>query len=288
MPENIGRFEILSEIGKGDFACVYKASDPDSGQTIALKVLQAQLPPEQTAALIQQVLAEAEATKVLSSHNIAVLYGAGEIDGKLCAATEYVQGKSIAGMLAQRDTFSIWDLLDVARQTCQGLDHAHTRQVVHYTLEPAKVLVTWDGTVKILGFGISSMGAYAAQASGRVPETLRYMSPEQLQGEPIDARSNLFSLGVILYEMVTSRKAFGGEDADQVRQEIAVGMPVTPAQINSKIQPGLNEVIMRALSKSPEQRYQAGLQGKHSKGGSPQENAAGGGAPRGRCLKRAS
>jgi serine/threonine protein kinase len=259
MPENIGRFEILSEIGKGDFACVYKASDPDSGQTIALKVLQAQLPPEQTAALIQQVLAEAEATKVLSSHNIAVLYGAGEIDGKLCAATEYVQGKSIAGMLAQRDTFSIWDLLDVARQTCQGLDHAHTRQVVHYTLEPAKVLVTWDGTVKILGFGISSMGAYAAQASGRVPETLRYMSPEQLQGEPIDARSNLFSLGVILYEMVTSRKAFGGEDADQVRQEIAVGMPVTPAQINSKIQPGLNEVIMRALSKSPEQRYQAGL-----------------------------
>jgi eukaryotic-like serine/threonine-protein kinase len=186
MPDHIGRFEILSEIGSGEFACVYKASDPDNGQTVALKVLQPNLPPEQTAALIETVLAEAETTKVLSSHNIAVLYGAGEIEGRLCAATEYIQGKSIAGMLLQGDTFSMWDLLDVARQTCQGLDHAHARKVVHYTLEPAKVLVTWDGTVKLLGFGISSMGAYSAQATGPVPETLRYMSPEQLQGEPLD------------------------------------------------------------------------------------------------------
>ena len=258
MPENIGRFEILSEIAHSDSARVYKASDPESGQTIALKVLQADLPAEETAALVQAVLAEAETTKVLSSHNLAVLYGAGEIDGKFCAATEYVQGKSVAGMLAQHDSFSIWDLLDVARQACQGLDHAHARKVVHYTLEPAKVLVTWDGTVKILGFGISSMGARAAQASGKVPETLRYMPPEQLQGEPLDARSNLFSLGAILYEMVTNRKAFGGDNADQVRQEIMVGMPVAPAQINSKIHPGLSELIMKALSKSPDQRYQSG------------------------------
>ena len=258
MPENIGRFEILSEIAHSDSARVYKASDPESGLTIALKVLQADLPAEETAALVQAVLAEAEATKVLSSHNLAVLYGAGEIDGKFCAATEYVQGKSVAGMLAQHDSFSIWDLLDVARQACQGLDHAHARKVVHYTLEPAKVLVTWDGTVKILGFGISSMGARAAQASGKVPETLRYMPPEQLQGEPLDARSNLFSLGAILYEMVTNRKAFGGDNADQVRQEIMVGMPVAPAQINSKIHPGLSELIMKALSKSPDQRYQSG------------------------------
>ena len=258
MPENIGRFEILSEIAHSDSARVYKASDPETGQTIALKVLQADLPAEETAALVQAVLAEAETTKVLSSHNLAVLYGAGEIDGKFCAATEYVQGKSVAGMLAQHDSFSIWDLLDVARQACQGLDHAHARKVVHCTLEPAKVLVTWDGTVKILGFGISSMGARAAQASGKVPETLRYMPPEQLQGEPLDARSNLFSLGAILYEMVTNRKAFGGDNADQVRQEIMVGMPVAPAQINSKIHPGLSELIMKALSKSPDQRYQSG------------------------------
>src|SRR5579863_10397390 len=140
MPENIGRFEILSEIAHSDSARVYKASDPESGQTVALKVLQADMRSEDAAALVQRVLEEAETTKVLSSHNIALLYGAGEIDGQFCAATEYVQGKSIAGMLAQNDAFSIWDLLDVARQACQGFDHAHTRNVVHHSLEPAKIL----------------------------------------------------------------------------------------------------------------------------------------------------
>jgi len=259
MPQNIGRFEILSEIASGDFARVYKATDPDSNQTIALKVLQAQLPADQNAQLIQEVLAEADTTKSLSSQNIAVLYGAGEIDGQLCAATEYVQGKSVAGMLAQGDTFSMWDLMDIARQACQGLDHAHARKAVHCTLEPSKLLVTWDGTVKILGFGISRMGSFAAHVAGPVPETLRYMSPEQLQGQEMDARSNLFSLGAILYEMVTSRKAFSGSDADQVRQEIMMGTPTAPAHLTPRLQPGLNEVIMRALAKSPEHRYQSGI-----------------------------
>jgi serine/threonine-protein kinase len=258
MPENIGRFEILSEIAHSDSAHVYKASDPESGQTVALKVLDVSSSSEQSAALVQRVLTEAESTKVLSSHNIAVLYGAGEIDGKFCAATDYVQGKSIAGMLSQHESFSIWDLLDVARQACQALDHAHARKVVHSSLEPAKVLVTWDGTVKILGFGISTMGASAARASGKVPEILRYMSPEQVRGEALDGRSNLFTLGAILYEMVTDRKAFGGDNAEQVRQEIEVGMPVAPAQIHSKLQPGLSELIMKALAKSPDQRYQSG------------------------------
>src|SRR5579872_5851226 len=166
MPDRSGRFEIVSEIAQSASASVYKASDPESGQTVALKVLRPGLSPEQAAQLEQRVLEEAETTKALSSHNIALLYGAGEIDGQFCAAMEYVQGKSIASMLAQQENFSIWDLLDIIRQTCQGLDHAHTRKVLHYTLEPAKVLVTWDGTVKLLGFGISSMGAFAAQASG--------------------------------------------------------------------------------------------------------------------------
>ena len=207
---------------------------------------------------MERVLEEADTTKPLSSHNIALLYGAGDIEGYFCAAMEYVQGKSIANMLSRQEGFSVWDLQDIARQTCQGLDHAHAHKVVHYSLEPGKILVSWDGTVKILGFGISAMGAWAAQAPGTAPETLHYMSPEQLRGEPLDARSNLFSLGAILYEMVTGRKAFGAEDADQLRQEIMVGMPAAPAQVISKIHPALSEVIMKALAKLPEQRYQSG------------------------------
>ena len=119
-------------------------------------------------------------------------------------------------------------------------------------------MVSWDGTVKILGFGISTMGAGAAQAAGKAPEVLHYMSPEQLRGDPVDARSNLFSLGAILYEMVTERKAFEGEDADQVRQQILEQMPAAPDKINRKVHPALSEVIMRALSKAPEARYQSG------------------------------
>ena len=252
MSNKIGRFEILSEIAHSDISSVYKATDPESGQTVALKTVKLEPLGEQAATLVKNLLAEADTTKPLSSHNIALLYGAGDIEGYFCAATEYVQGKSIANMLSRQEGFSVWDLQDIARQSCQGLDHAHARKVVHYSLEPGKILVSWDGTVKILGFGISAMGAWAAQATGNAPETLHYMSPEQLRGEPLDARSNLFSLGAILYEMVTGRKAFGAEDADQLRQEIMVGMPAV-AQIISKINPELSEVIMKALAKLPEQ-----------------------------------
>jgi hypothetical protein len=138
------------------------------------------------------------------------------------------------------------------------LDHAHSHNVFHYSLEPAKIMVTWDGTVKVLGFGISAMGAPASQASGAPPDALHYMSPEQLRGDPIDARSNVFSLGAILYEMVTERKAFTGDDADQVRQSILEMTPVAPDQINRKTHPVLSQVIMKALAKAPEERYQSG------------------------------
>jgi serine/threonine protein kinase len=255
MAEKIGRFEILGEISRGPMACVYKASDTESGQVVALKTVRLQDLGDQAPVWVQRVLEEAENTKAVNSPNIVLLYGAGDIGDHFCAAVEYVQGNSIANMLARQEHFSIWDLQDIARQTCQGLDHAHARRIVHYSLEPAKIMVSWEGTVKILGLGISQMGAGLAYASGMPPAVLHYMSPEQVRGETLDARSNIFTLGAILYEMVTDRKAFGGEDAEQVRQEILNGMPVPPAMILSKIVPGLSEVIMRALSKIPEQRY---------------------------------
>src|SRR3984893_6337430 len=258
MANKIGRFEILSEITHSEIGAVYKAADPDSGQTIALKTIQLQALGDQASVLVDHILQEAESTKPLNSHNIALLYGVEEIDGQFCAAMEYVQGNSIGTMLARKEGFSIWDLQDIARQTCQGLDHAHSHQVVHYSLEPAKIMVTWDGTVKILSFGISSMGAFTCQASGDAPDVLHYVSPEQLRGDPVDARSNVFSLGAILYEMVTETKAFAGGDADQVRHAIVEVTPIDPAQLNRKIHPVLSEVIMKALSKAPEDRYQSG------------------------------
>jgi serine/threonine-protein kinase len=258
MANKIGRFEILSEITHSEIGAVYKAADPESGQTIALKTIQLQMLEEQADVLMQHILQEAAGTSPLGSHNIAQLFGVEQIDTQCVAAMEYVQGNSIGTMLARKEGFSIWDLQDIARQTCQGLDHAHSHNVVHYSLEPAKIMVTWDGTVKVLSFGISCMGAFTCQASGKAPDVLHYVSPEQLRGDPVDGRSNIFSLGAILYEMVTETKAFAGEDADQVRHGIVESTPVAPAQINPKIHPVLSEVIMKALSKAPEDRYQSG------------------------------
>jgi eukaryotic-like serine/threonine-protein kinase len=258
MSNKIGRFEIINEIARSEIGCTYKASDTESGHTVALKTINLELLGDQAEALVQRIVDEAETSKALSSQNIAVLYGAGDIDGKLCAAMDYVQGNSIATMLARKEGFSIWDLQDITRQTCQGLDHARVHKVVHYSLEPAKIMVQWDGTVKILSFGISGMGAYAVLATGKSPEVLHYLSPEQLRGDPMDTRSNLFTLGAILYEMVTERKAFDAEDADQLRQQILEHMPVAPDQINPKIHPAMSEVIMKVLSKAPEGRYASG------------------------------
>jgi serine/threonine protein kinase len=258
MSNKIGRFEILSELHHSDNSVIYKATDPESGQTVALKTIQLAPLGEQAATLVQTLLAESEASKSLNSPNVALLYGAGEMDGRFCASLEYVQGNSVATMLARKEGFSIWDLQDIARQSSQGLDHAHAKNIFHYTLEPAKIMVSWDGTVKILGFGISAMGAFAAQATGKPPQTLYYMSPEQLRGDPLDARSSFFSLGAILYEMVTERKAFDGKDADEVRQAILEGTPVALSHVKGKVHPVLSEVIMKALAKAPEDRYQSG------------------------------
>src|SRR5439155_4567587 len=143
------------------------------------------------------------------------------------------------------------------RQVCQALDHAHGHNVVHQSLEPAKIMVQWDGLVKVLGFGIPSMSAHSDEATS-APETLHYASPEQLRGEACDHRSALFSLGAILYEMATEQKAFAGETSDQVRTAVLEATPPLPHRLKANVNPGLSNLIMKALAKSPDERHQAG------------------------------
>src|SRR6202167_5118130 len=257
MSTKIGHFEILSELSKSATGAVYKANDPETSQTVALKAIQLSAFGEQSAALEKCLLAEAETTKVLSNPNLTTVSGAGVIEGQFCAAMEYIQGNSVATMLARKEGFSIWDLLDIGRQVCSGLDHAQSHNVFHYSLEPAKIMCGWDGTVRILGYGVSSVGKFAAQIEG-VPLILHYMSPEQVRGETIDARSNLFSLGALLYEMVTDHKAFDGADAETVRSAILEGAPAPPKSIKCKVHPVLNDLIVKALAKDPAARYQNG------------------------------
>ena len=258
MSTKIGPFEILSELAKSSTGAVYKANDPESAQTVALKAIQLSAFGEAAADLQAALLAEAEKTKVLSSSNITPVFGAGEIDGLFCAAMEYVQGNSIATMLARKEGFSIWDLLDIGRQLCGGLDHAASHNVVHYSLEPAKIMCGWDGTVKILSYGLSSVGNFLQHVTEGLPPVLHYMSPEQMQGQPADARSNLFSLGAIFYEMVTEHKAFDGDGIESLRQCVVQSTPVPPIQLNAKVNPLLSDLIMKTLAKDPAQRYASG------------------------------
>jgi len=258
MSTKIGHFEILSELAKAPASTVYKANDPEGNQTIALKAIQLSAYGEGAEALEHALLAEAESTKALSSPNVGKVFGAGEIEGQFCAAMEYVQGNSIATMLARKEGFSIWDLLDIGRQLCNGFDHASSHKLVHYSLEPAKIMCGWDGTVKILSFGVSSVGNFSQHLTEGVPSFLHYMSPEQVRGDATDGRSNLYSLGAMFYEMVTERKAFDREDAKSLRQSILESTPVAPLHVNPKIHPLLSNLIMKTLAKDPAERYQSG------------------------------
>jgi serine/threonine protein kinase len=257
MPDKIGRFELVSTLAQSPVATIYKALDTDNQQTVALKVVKLSTVKD-GAALLKSVLEEADQAKPLSSHNIAVLYGVGDEDGQLLAATEYVQGNSIATTLARNEGFSIWDLQDIARQVCHALDHAAGHKVIHQSLEPEKLMVQWDGQAKMLGYGISRMSSHAAENSGAVPKVLHYASPEQVRGEACDHRSVLFSLGAILYEMATEQKAFPGETVEQVQQAILVSQPPLPVRLKPKVNPVLSDLIMKVLAKSPEERYQSG------------------------------
>ncbi len=251
-----GRFDIQSEISNSETGLVYKATDTETNQTVALKTQSLAPLGERAAAFVATLIAEGERTRDLANQNIALLYGAGESEGQFCAAMEYIQGNSIATMLARKEGFSIWDLVDITRQICSGLDYAASKGVVHHSLEPAKIMVQWDGLVKILGYGISNMSLIQAEAGGGLGRLLPYCSPEQVRGDAMDVRSNLFTWGAILYEMVTGRKAFDATEWEALAAQVLNEMPPVPSLVNPRIQPGVSDLIMKALAKDPAARYQ--------------------------------
>jgi serine/threonine-protein kinase len=210
----IGRFEILSEVAHSEQSSVYRATDSSNNRPVALKAFNLDLAGDDRPNLVKRLIQEAESTRNLSHQNIVLLYGAGEIDGRFCVATEYVEGFSIAANLAKGERFTVWDMLDISRQVCNGLDHAHNHGVVHRRLQPANVLIQWDGTVKILGFGIAGMWS-EEDSPGLLSSASYYASPEQVRGQSLHTRSNLFSWGAILYEMATGTKPFNGADVEE-------------------------------------------------------------------------
>ncbi len=258
MATMFGRFEIQSELSNSDTALIYKALDLKTEQVVVLKTQSLERLGDAKDAFVTALLNEGESARTLANQNIVPLFGAGEIDNQFCAAMEYIQGNSIATMLSHDEGFSIWDLIDISRQVCAALEHAAAKGVTHSSLEPAKIMVQWDGMVKVLGYGISNMSLINAESGQGLGRLMPYCSPEQIRGEGIDLRSNLFTLGTILYEMVAGRKAFDAADPVELVQQIENGMPQVPASLNGKVHPVISALIMKALAKDPAERYQTG------------------------------
>ena len=255
-----GRYEIVGEVGRGAMGVVYKAVDPVIGRTVAVKTIR--LSEAGTGLSRPELLArfqtEARAAGLLTHPNIVVVYDAGEEDGLYYITMELVEGKSVQALLDEGQKFSLPRVLRIMDQTCSALQFAHDRNVVHRDIKPANLMLTPDDTVKVTDFGtakILQMGT--VQQTTHVMGTPSYMSPEQVKGRPVDGRSDIFSLGVMLYEMVTGEKPFPGQNITTVIYKIVNEDPTPPRQLDPSIHPGISTVIMKALLKEPEERYQS-------------------------------
>ena len=254
-----GRYEILGELGRGAMGVVYKATDPVIGRPVAVKTIR--LSEEGTGLSRPELLArfqtEARAAGLLTHPNIVVVYDAGEENGLYYITMELVEGKSLQALLDSGHHFPTSRVLRIMEQTCSALQFAHERSIVHRDIKPANLMLTADDTVKVTDFGTAKILQFGTvQQTTHVMGTPSYMSPEQVKGRPVDGRSDIFSLGVMLYEMLTGEKPFPGQSITTVIYKIVNEDPVPPRQLNPSIHPGLNSIAMRALAKEPEVRYQ--------------------------------
>jgi serine/threonine-protein kinase len=255
-----GRYEIVGELGRGAMGVVYKAVDPVIGRTVAVKTIR--LSEEGTGLsrpeLLTRFQTEARAAGLLTHPNIVVVFDAGEEDGLYYITMELVEGKSLQALLDDGHGFPLPRTLRIMDQTCSALQFAHERNVIHRDIKPANLMLTADDTVKVTDFGTAKILQFGTvQQTAHVMGTPSYMSPEQVKGRAVDGRSDIFSLGVMLYEMVTGEKPFPGQNITTVIYKIVNEDPVPPRQINPSIHAGISAVVMRALEKEPDQRYQS-------------------------------
>ena len=251
--KQIGPFEILRTLGRIDDKRVFKAASPADGKVIAIRPIQGD-----GKSLPARIDAARRAITLESPHIVQV-QEVTEADGESYVVTEYVEGNDLRSLLKQNTEVSVWEATDIARQICSAIDHARLRHIAHRNLTPANIMVEWDGTVKVMDYETLTDPNESYRA-GRNPEALHYLSPEQARGKEPDWRSNLFSLGAMLYELLTGEKAFSGADAREILESISSQDPKAPHLLKASVNPGLSRVIMKALAKTPDGRYQSGTE----------------------------
>jgi serine/threonine protein kinase len=255
----VGRYEIVDELGRGGMGVVYRANDPIIGRIVALKTvrLSSEGAGISHAELLERFQNEARAAGRLTHPNIVVVYDAGEDHGLYYITMELIDGKSLQAVLENGRKLTIQRIVPIIEQVCSALEFAHRRGVVHRDIKPANIMLNREDHVKITDFGTAKILQYGTQQKTNAIGTPGYMSPEQIKGRGIDGRSDIFALGVMLYEMTTGQRPFQGEDVASVLYKILNQEPPPPHKVEPSIPPGVSSTIMKALSKNPHMRYES-------------------------------
>ncbi|MES3000179.1 MAG: serine/threonine-protein kinase [Pseudomonadota bacterium] len=275
----LGKYQIRRTLGKGAMGIVYEGFDPVIERTVAIKtILPSQLNGQEFVGVMARFKREAQAAGRLNHPGIVAIYEYGEElaqdisdeEATMMAATassaqrvafiamEFVKGRELRDYFENGERFALPEVVRIMSEMLDALDHAHAQGVVHRDMKPANLIVLQNGRVKIADFGIARVEESELTQTGTVLGTPSYMSPEQFMGQPVDGRSDLFSCGVILYQLLTGEKPFTGESTTTIMYKVLREEPVPPSELNLSIEPAIDAVMKKALAKAPAQRFQSG------------------------------
>lgn len=257
MITHLGRYEVVSELGQGAMGVVYKATDPLIDRIVAIKTINLSLAQEERDEYEGRFYQEAKAAGRLSHPNIVTIYDVGRSGDIAYIAMEFLQGRELRDILNDDQLLPVSQVIEIVAQVAQGLAYAHEHGIVHRDIKPSNIMVSRDGHVKITDFGIARMASAAVRTqTGMVLGSPKYMSPEQVMGKLADQRSDIFSLGVMLYEMLTGQAPFTGENVNAIMYQTLNSIPQPPSVLNTAVPDMLNFIVAKALAKDLEHRYQ--------------------------------
>jgi serine/threonine protein kinase len=264
--DRIGRYKIVRELGRGAMGVVYHAIDPNIGRPVAIKTIQfaPTRKPEEMERMRERLFREARSAGILSHPGIVTIYDVDQHDDMAFIAMEFVDGQTLDQMLSD-GAMPPERLFSILGQTAVALDYAHSKGIVHRDIKPANIMVTRDGTTKITDFGIAKITASESLTmTGSIVGTPHYMSPEQVQGQAVDGRSDQFSLAVIAYEMLTGEKPYTGEHLTTVVYKIVAEEPASPRRLNPTLSVAIDAALRKGLAKRPDLRYKSCQEFAHS------------------------
>src|SRR3984957_7263497 len=263
-PKVIGRYEIVEELGRGAMGSVFKARDPAVGRIVALKTIHTTaLEGAQSEEYRTRFYREARASGVLAHPGIVPVFDVGDDAGVPFLVMEFVEGRNLADVIKKGERYTLDRVSEIVQQIAEALGYAHRQGVIHRDIKPANILMTSKAVYgserpRITDFGIAKLASSDITTTGQSLGTPSFMPPEQFTGSPIDGRADLFSLGVILYSLATGEQPFPGETMTAVSYKVVYTEPIPPAKLNPAIPARYEAVILKALAKSPSDRFQTG------------------------------